>query len=129
MKFTKIVEPTQDFWNSVNAVNSDIQHIARLERQMDIHVRNMQTTGEIDHRAVNGAVMRAVELRLIDLDDTNDFNTSSSEGVVAAFDYIKGNIAEIQKVAQDPYKHEKNVDKTSMRDEGVKRRHFCDITR
>ncbi len=128
MKFTKVTDPRQDFWNSVHTVQTDVQHIERLKRQMDIHVRNMETTGEIDHRAVNGAVMRAVELRLIDLDDTNDFNPTTQDGVKAAFDFVKANINKIQEVAQDPYKHEKNVDNTSMREQGVRRRHFCDLT-
>ncbi|HEY0902216.1 MAG TPA: hypothetical protein VGD95_08840 [Micavibrio sp.] len=128
MKFTKIADPKQDFWNSVQAVTTDIQHIERLKRQMDIHVRNMETTNQIDHRTVNGAIMRAVELRLIDLDDTHDFDTTSPEGVKAAFNFVKTNIGQIQEIAGDPYKHEDHLDKTSMRDAAVKRRHFSDLT-
>lgn len=129
MKHTKIVDPRQDFWKSVQDVNHNVQHIERLKRQMDIDVRNMEAKdGAVDVDAYSSRILRAIELQLIDPEDARDFSPASPESVKAAYDFVKANIKEIQAVAEDPYTHEKRIDPTAMRDEGKKRRYFCDLT-
>ena len=57
MKHTKIVDPRQDFWKSVQDVNQNVQHIERLRRQMDIDVRNMEAKGgEVDVDAYSSRI-------------------------------------------------------------------------
>jgi hypothetical protein len=129
MKHTNIVDPCQDFWESVQGVHANVQHIERLKRQMDIDVRNMEAKdGEVDQDAYSSRILRAIDLRLIDPADAREFSSESLESVKAAYDFVKGNIRQIQTIAEDPYGHEKLIDKTSMRDEGKKRRYFCDLT-
>ena len=129
MKHTKIVDPCQDFWKSVQDVQSNSQHIDRLARQMDIDVRNMDARdGVVDHDAYSSRILRAIELRLIDPADALDFSAETPAGVKAAYDFVKMNIKQIQDVAQDPYKHENRIDKTSMRNQATQRRYFCDLT-
>ena len=129
MKTTKIVDPCQDFWKSVQDVQVNIQHIERLSRQMDIDVRNMEATdGVVDRDAYSSRILRAIDLRLIDPADALDFSAESPEAVKAAYDFVKASIKEIITVAEDPYKHAKNIDQTSMRNEGEQRRYFCDLT-
>lgn len=130
MKHVKIADPRQDFWKSVQDVNENVQHIERLARQMDIDVRNMETKdGEVDVEAYSSRILRAIDLQLIDPEDSRGFSAATPESVKAAYDFVKASIREIQNVAEDPYKHEKLIDATSMRDADRKRRHFCDLTR
>lgn len=129
MKHVKIADPRQDFWKSVQNVNENVQHIDRLARQMDIDVRNMEAKGgEVDADAYSSRILRAIDLQLIDPADAREFSPSTPESVKAAYDFVKASIKEIQKVAEDPYVHERRIDATSMRDADKKRRHFCDLT-
>lgn len=129
MKFTKIANPREDFWKSVQDVQTNVQHIERLARQMDIDVRNMEAKGgEVDHDAYSSRILRAIDLRLIDAADARDFSAESPEAVKAAYDFVKLNIKQIQAVADDPYTHEKRLDLTSMRNAATPRRYFCDLT-
>lgn len=129
MKYEKIADPSQAFWESVHDVRRNVQHIERLVRQMDIDVRNMEAKdGEVDIDAYSSRILRAIDLQLIDPEDAREFSAETPETVKAAYDFVKSCTREIQNVAHNPGDHEVRIDPTSMRDANKKRRHFCDLT-
>jgi hypothetical protein len=128
-KPTEFADPVQDFWTSVSKVHESERDIDRLERQMEIELRDIDVReGKVDGRRFEGIVGRAVDLQLIDPNDALELSGQSRESVKAAFDFVKASARSVIQIAEDPYKYEKLIDKTAFRDAKQKRRHFCDLT-
>ncbi len=127
-KPTEFADPKQAFWTSVSKVMESERDIDRLERQMEIELRDIDTRdGQVDKKRFESILGRAVELQLVDPDDVGEFSAKSRDSVKAAFDFVKSSTQGIKQVAGDPYKYEKQIDNTSFRDATQKRRHFCDL--
>ena len=103
MKHTEIADPKQEFWNSVTKVRETGRDIERLDRQMDIELREIDVRdGQVSRERFASIIGRAVELRLIDSDDLPDMSAQSRDSVKAAFDFVKANAKGIVQVAENP---------------------------